>query len=110
MCELILVHVYLLIFAISVQIGTTALYMASQKGYCEIVRMLLDAKADPNMRENVRGVLIIVLGESINDRVHCLQRGFIALHIACQEGHLKVAETLITAHANVNAQTKVSTH
>ena len=39
---------------ISVQDGTTALHVASQKGHCEVVRMLLDAKADPNRRENVR--------------------------------------------------------
>ena len=47
--------------------------------------------------------------------LHCcacnnLQKGFTALHIACQRGHLKVAETLIIAHASVNAQTKVSVH
>ena len=38
---------------ISVQTGATALYVASQEGHCEVVRMLLDAKADLNMRENV---------------------------------------------------------
>ena len=58
----------------------------------------------------MRGVLIIVLGESINDCVHCLQEGFTALHTACENGHLRVAETLITAHASVNAQSKVSAH
>ena len=31
-----------------------------------------------------------------------------ALHVACELGNLKVAETLITACASVNAQTKVS--
>ena len=37
----------------SIQTGTTALYVASQNGHCEIVRMLLDAKADPNIKDNV---------------------------------------------------------
>ena len=40
--------------------------------------------------------------------INFVQDGFTALHMACQEGHLKVAETLITAHASVNAQNKVS--
>ena len=38
-----------------------------------------------------------------------VQAGATALHFACQKGHLKIAETLITAHASVNAQSnKVS--
>ena len=50
--------------------------------------------------------------------LHCInsyhyqfvQDGATVLHMACMKGHLKVAETLITAHASVNAQTKVSVH
>ena len=37
----------------SVQNESTALIMASQNGHCEIVRMLLEAKADINWRANV---------------------------------------------------------
>ena len=45
------------------------------------------------------------------DHPHCVQDGAMALHVACQNGHLKTAETLITAHASVNAQNnKVSVH
>ena len=44
-------------------------------------------------------------------QVSCVQAGATALHFACQDGHLKIAETLITAHASVNAQSnKVSVH
>ena len=37
----------------SVQDGSTALHLASQNGHCEVVRMLLKAKADVNARTNV---------------------------------------------------------
>ena len=38
-----------------------------------------------------------------------VQDGFNALHVACQEGHLRVAECLIDAKANLNLLTNVST-
>ena len=55
MCELVLVCVHLLILTSpdSVQTGSTALYMASQEGNCEIVKVLLEAKADVNRKNYV---------------------------------------------------------
>ena len=37
----------------SVQDGFTALLVAAQEGHCGMVRMLLEAKADVNMKDNV---------------------------------------------------------
>ena len=37
----------------SVQDESTALHVAVQEGHCEIVRMLLEAKADVNVQKNV---------------------------------------------------------
>ena len=37
----------------TIQDGFTALLVAAQEGHCEIVRMLLEAKADVNMKNNV---------------------------------------------------------
>ena len=87
--------------------------MASQNGHYEVFETLLEAKADVNMKKNVSescsrdglGEYMFTCGACYN-----IQDGSTALHVACQNGHLKVAETLITAHASVNAQTKVSVH
>ncbi len=40
----------------SVQGGATALLVAAQNGHCEVVRMLLEAKADVNIKANVSDV------------------------------------------------------
>ena len=45
--------VHSLILLDSVQDGSTALIAAASKGHCGIVRMLLEAKADVNMKKNV---------------------------------------------------------
>ena len=37
----------------SVQDGFTALLVAAERGHCSVVRMLLEAKADVNMKNNV---------------------------------------------------------
>ena len=41
-------------FTLYQQDGYTALHAASQEGYCEVVNMLLEAKADVNLKDNVR--------------------------------------------------------
>ena len=53
MCELVPVCVQLLVFLDTVQTGSAALHVAAQEGHCEIVRMLLEAKADVNIQNNV---------------------------------------------------------
>ena len=59
----------------SVQDGSTALIVASQEGHCEVVRMLLEAKADVNMKTNVSESCssdgVCALAESIVDCVYC---------------------------------------
>ena len=58
----------------SVQDGFTALIAASQKGHCEVVRMLLEAKADVNTKTNVSESCssdgVFALAESIVDCVY----------------------------------------
>ena len=57
----------------SIQTGSTALYISSQEGHCEIVRILLDAKADPNINTNVSCSSdgVCALAESTVDCVYC---------------------------------------
>ena len=59
----------------SVQDGSTALIAASHGGHCEVVRMLLEAKADVNMKTNVSESCssdgVCALAESIVDCVYC---------------------------------------
>ena len=50
----------------TVQTGSTALHVAAQEGHCQIVRMLLEAKADVNMKNNVRVVLVIVFAHILS--------------------------------------------
>ena len=59
----------------SVQTGSTALHAASAYGHCEVVRMLLEAKADDNMKNNVSESCssdgVCALAKSIVDCVYC---------------------------------------
>ena len=45
----------------SVQDGCTALMAAAQNGHCEVVRMLLEAKADVNSKTNVSDIYCMVV-------------------------------------------------
>jgi ankyrin repeat protein len=40
------------------QMGFTALMMAAEDGHIDCVRLLLDAGADKNAEENVRGTIV----------------------------------------------------
>ena len=59
----------------SVQDGFTALHVASFHGHCEVVRMLLEAKTDVNMKNNVSESCsrdgVCALAESFVDCVYC---------------------------------------
>ena len=48
----------------SVQDGYTALLIAAQEGHCGIVRMLVEAKANVNMKDNVSENRSFALAES----------------------------------------------
>ena len=45
----------------SKQDGSTALHVASQEGECEIVQILLEAKADVNVKDNVSEIELSIV-------------------------------------------------
>lgn len=61
--------------------GGTALYFAAEKGYAEVMKLLLEQKTDLVSRER-------------------------ALWIAASEGHTEIVKLLLEAKAGVNAQVK----
>ena len=59
----------------SVQNGSTALFVAAEQGHSSVVRMLLEAKADVNMKDNVSESCssdgVCTLAESSTNCVWC---------------------------------------
>lgn len=62
--------------------GETALYKASLKGHADVVKLLLDAGADP-----LKGY-----------------KGWTSLHVAVDEGHVEAAEILLDYGASLDAK------
>ena len=45
---------YYTLYVLSLQIGETPLYEASRNGHTDVVRILMENKADPNISDEVR--------------------------------------------------------
>ena len=99
------------------QDGWTPLITASFRGHVDIVRMLIQAKAEVNPQERV----CLPPPDNTLDNHHThffyistltvflSQDGWTALHMAAQEGKSDVARLLTEAKAHVNKQTEVYT-
>jgi len=107
-------------------LGDTPLHRASRVGNIELVRILLDAKADPQIRNKAGRTALHWLAEGrerggeVAESVEVLQRllqtpqlkdskapldvqdekGDTALHIACRNGNFSVVAALLRARAN----------
>ena len=94
------------------------LFMASANNHTEIVKLLLDAKADVNTAYNGMTPLFIASGKGYLEIVKLLLKakadvnvtdnvGATSLYFASQNGHAEVVELLLSAGADVNAKAKV---
>ena len=98
--------------------GVSALMLASVYGHLEVVKALLAANADVNLRSKTAGLtalfyassrghleivkVLIEAGANVNIRGSDV--GHTALFPACSEGRLEVVKVLLAAGTNVNVQ------
>lgn len=93
--------------------GATALIMASQAGYIEIVKILLDASADVNSTSKDMTALFLASQQGYTEIVGLLlgagadvnvknEEGLTALYKASQKGHLEIVKLLLSVDANTN--------
>ena len=92
--------------AIFHQNGSACLHVASQHGHFKVVEILIRSGAYINAINKVS----FYISTSMNDYFDhiLLQIGYTPLHLAVQNGHVKVVKTLIKLGANVNAPNMVS--
>ena len=86
------------------QRGWTALHLAAQEGNIDVAKLLIEAKAQVNIQEEVCCSYTTHIVFKCN---FCAQRGWAALHLAAQEGKVDVVRILIKAKAQVNLQEEV---
>lgn len=93
--------------------GETILLLASQKGYTEIVNLLLDKRANPNISNSGNTSLIRACNSGYTEIVKLLLdkgadynitdvAGYNPLYIACNNGYTKIVKLLLDNGANPN--------
>ena len=88
---------------------------ASLHGYVDVVRTLIESKAQVNLQDEVCLLLPLenmlhntfLYSATILTLCLCPQNGFTALHMAAQEGKVDVVRLLIDAEAHIDMQINV---
>ena len=100
------------------QDGYTALHCSCRDGHVDIVRTLVNHKANVNATTDSGDIPLTLAAINKHDNVvHALlsdsgcpvdakgQDGYTALHCSCRDGHVDIVRTLVNHKANVNART-----
>ena len=83
----------------------TALMLATQRGHKDIVKALVERKANPNITDEVCLCLHVWIMYHCS---LCLQTaGRSALFFAAEEGHVKITKILVSGGADVDLKDKV---
>ena len=96
------------------QLGITAAMEASYAGHTEIVKYLVEHKANVDIKDKVSKVMegrfrifIYFLCNVLS--LMCLQVGFTALIVASLKGNFEIVKCLVKHNATIDAKTNVST-
>ena len=94
-----------LIVPFTLQSGDTSLHVVAKNGRTHLVELLLSRGADVNSanKVNTTNYMIISVAMSLS-----LQVGYTPLHTAARNGHIQVAELLISRGADKNSLDNVS--
>ena len=97
--------------------GYTALQYSCRYGHVDIVKILLEHKANVNAADSGDTPLISAVIHKHDNVIHALlsdsqclvdakgQDGYTALHYSCRDGHVDRVRTLVNHKANINART-----
>ena len=81
--------------------------LATQRGFKEIVKTLVEKKADLNLTDMVGLCLHVWIMYHCSLCVRVQTAGRSALFIAAEEGHVKIAKILVSGGADVDLKDKV---
>ena len=88
------------------QESMTALMLATQRDHKDIVKALMERKANPNITADKVGLCLHVW--IMYHWLLCVQTsGWTALHLASKEGHVEISRMLIEGGADVDIKDKV---
>ena len=85
----------------TMKIGETPLYVASRGGHVEIVKLLIQRKADVNICKEVSLKIVLDIHQC-STVLNALQNGCSPVCAASEKGHTEVVDLLLKAGADIH--------